>query len=42
LGPPKTPKNEKLSLIKFRKISWVVLFSILLFSAISGYFVIYF
>ena len=38
----KTPKNEKLALIKFRKISWVVLFLILLFSAISGFFVIYF
>ena len=38
----KTPRNEKLSLIKYRKISWVVLFLVLLFSAISGYFVIYF
>ena len=38
----KTPKNEKLALIKFRKISWVVLFLVLLFSAISGYLVIYF
>ena len=36
----KTPRNEKLALIKFRKISWVVLFSVLLFSAISGYFLI--
>ena len=38
----KTPRNKKLSLIKYRKISWVVLFLVLLFSAISGYFVIYF
>lgn len=38
----KTPKNEKLALIKFRKISWLVLFLILVFSAISGYFMIYF
>ena len=38
----KKPKEDKLSLLKFRKISWVVLFLILLFSAISGYFVIYF
>ena len=38
----KTPKNKKLSLIKFRKISWLVLFLILVFSAISGYFMIYF
>ena len=38
----KKPQEDKLSLLKFRKISWVVLFSILLFSAISGYFVIYF
>ena len=38
----KTPKNEKLALIKFRKISWLVLFLILVSSAISGYFMIYF
>ena len=38
----KTTRNEKLSLIKYRKISWVVLFLVLLFSAISGYFIIYF
>ena len=38
----KTPKDEKLSLLKFRKISWVILFLILIFSAISGYFMIYF
>ena len=38
----KTPKNKKLSLIKFRKISWLVLFLILVSSAISGYFMIYF
>ena len=38
----KKPQEDKLSLLKFRKISWVVLFLILLFSAISGYFVIYF
>ena len=36
------PKDEKLSLLKFRKISWVILFLILIFSAISGYFMIYF
>jgi len=38
----KTPRNKKLSLIKFRKISWLVLFLILMFSGISGYFMIYF
>jgi len=38
----KKPQEDKLSLLKFRKISWVVLFLILLFSAISGYLVIYF
>jgi len=38
----KKPREDKLSLLKFRKISWVVLFLILLFSGISGYFVIYF
>ena len=38
----KKPQEDKLSLLKFRKISWVVLFLILLFSGISGYFVIYF
>jgi len=38
----KTPRNEKLALIKFRKISWVILFLVLLFSGISGYFLIYF
>ena len=38
----KKPQEDKLSLLKFRKISWVVLFLILFFSAISGYFVIYF
>ena len=38
----KTPKDEKLSLLKFRKISWVILFLILMFSAIGGYFMIYF
>ena len=38
----KTPKNKKLALIKFRKISWLVLFLILVSSAISGYFMIYF
>ena len=38
----KKPREDKLSLLKFRKISWVVLFLILLFSAISGYLVIYF
>ena len=38
----KTPRNKKLALIKFRKISWLVLFMILVSSAISGYFMIYF
>ena len=38
----KKPQEDKLSLLKFRKISWVVLFLILLFSAISGFLVIYF
>ena len=38
----KKPQEDKLSLLKFRKISWIVLFLILLFSAISGYLVIYF
>ena len=38
----KTPRNKKLALIKFRKISWLVLFLILVSSAISGYFMIYF
>ena len=38
----KKPREDKVSLLKFRKISWVVLFLILLFSAISGYLVIYF
>ena len=38
----KKPQEDKLSLLKFRKISWVVLFLILLFSAISGYFLIFF
>ena len=37
----KTPRNKKLALIKFRKISWLVLFLILVSSAISGYFMIY-
>ena len=38
----KTPRKKKLALIKFRKISWLVLFLILVSSAISGYFMIYF
>jgi len=38
----KKPQEDKLSLLKFRKISWVILFLILMFSAIGGYFMIYF
>ena len=37
----KVSQEKKLSLIKFRKISWVVLLLILLISAISGYLLIY-
>ena len=37
----KVPQEKKLSLIRFRKISWIVLLLILLFSSITGYFMFY-
>ena len=37
----KVPQEKKLSLIRFRKISWVVLLLILLFSSITGFFMFY-
>ena len=38
----KVPKEQKTGLLTFRKITWVVLFGILVLSAISGYFIIFF
>ena len=37
----KVPRHEKKGLIKFRKISWVVLLTILIVSTVIGYFYIY-
>ena len=37
----KVPMDEKTGLLKFRKISWVILLIILIISALTGYFYIY-
>ena len=37
----KVPRHEKTGLLKFRKISWVILLIILIISALTGYFYIY-
>ena len=37
----KVPRDEKTGLLKFRKISWVILLIILIISALTGYFYIY-
>ncbi len=37
----KVPRHEKIGLLKFRKISWVILLIILIISALTGYFYIY-
>ena len=37
----KIPRDEKTGLLKFRKISWVILLIILIISALTGYFYIY-
>tara|TARA_X000001036_G_C20488690_1_gene728851 strand:+ start:215 stop:553 length:339 start_codon:yes stop_codon:yes gene_type:complete len=37
----KVPREKKLSLIRFRQISWVILFLILVLSGIIGFFMFY-
>ncbi len=37
----KVPREEKTSLLRFRQISWLVLFLILLTSAVTGFYMIY-